>query len=105
MNMDEYREINDKIWLEHYELLMKYFNYYHTGVKVSFITFDGINYDENGFKLGSWFHIQKTAYRKGTLDCKRKKLLMPVFKKSKCNRDWDFYYNENYIISKKKSKD
>ena len=93
MNMDEYRETNDKIWLEHYELLMKYFNYYHTGVKVSFITFDGINYDENGFKLGSWFHIQKTAYRRGTLDSKRKKLLMPVFKKSKCNRDWDFYYN------------
>jgi len=55
-------------WEENYKLAKKYYEHYGClNMKTTFITNDGINYDKNGIKLGSWINYQKSSYHKGML--------------------------------------
>ena len=47
-------------WMEYYELAKTYYNYYgNLNIIAKFKTINGINYDENGFPLGTWIITQR----------------------------------------------
>jgi len=51
-------------WHDKYALAEQFYLHYgHCCIPLKFKTFDGINYDENGIKLGSWLEKQGCAYR------------------------------------------
>ena len=59
-------DIRTSNWEDHYDLAKKYYKKYgDLRIPYTFKTNDGINYSEDGFKLGSWIAEQKNAY-KGT---------------------------------------
>ena len=66
-------------WLKKYNLAKVYFNKYNNlEVPQSFKTLDGIDYNENGYKLGVWIYVQRRAYKNGKLNKKRMKLLEKI---------------------------
>ena len=63
-------------WTKMYLLAETYFkNYGNLEIKQNFKTLNGIDYDENGYKLGKWLTNQRQAYKKGKLSPERKELL------------------------------
>ena len=63
-------------WNEMYLLAETYFKKYgNLEILYKFKTLNGIDYDENGYKLGKWLTNQRQAYKKGKLPPERKELL------------------------------
>ena len=51
-------------WEEWYELAASYYNEYHNlDIKGTFKTFDGVNYNPKGYKLGRWIERQRQVYK------------------------------------------
>ena len=66
-------------WNEMYLLAETYFkNYGNLEILYKFKTLNGIDYDENGYKLGKWLTNQRQAYKKGKLSPERKELLNQI---------------------------
>ena len=66
-------------WTKMYLLAETYFkNYGNLEIKQNFKTLNGIDYDENGYKLGKWLTNQRQAYKKGKLSPERKELLNQI---------------------------
>ena len=65
---------NEAKWQKMYDLAKQYYNHYgNLAIPHSFKTLNGYEYDEDGVKIGYWFHAQKTNYAR--LSIERKKLL------------------------------
>ena len=63
----------DELWNTYYELLVLYFNMYgDSNVGFHFITYDGISYDKDGYRLGEWVHTQRRKYAELNYDRKEK---------------------------------
>jgi len=63
-------------WNEYYNLAIQYYNHYgHLEMPALFKTFDGINEDEKGYKLGVWIQNNRSHFKKGILKEDRKILL------------------------------
>ena len=68
--------LNIIFWTKMYLLAETYFkNYGNLEISKKFKTLNGIDYDENGYKLGKWLTNQRQAYKKGKLSPERKELL------------------------------
>lgn len=66
-------------WQEKYNLAKIFFEHYgNLKIPVLFKTSNGIDYDANGTKLGSWINIQRTNYKKGKLSSERIMLLEEI---------------------------
>jgi len=66
-------------WNEMYLLAETYFKKYgNLEILYKFKTLNGIDYDENGYKLGKWLTNQRQAYKKGKLSPERKELLNQI---------------------------
>lgn len=87
--------LNSKTWEDWYELLEIYYKHHgNTEVPLFFKTTNGYEYDEEGFKLGSWCNNTRYKQDKLTKD-KRKKLEAVHFRferKKKETMDWDNWY-------------
>lgn len=83
----------DQRWMYMYELVKNYYNYYgNSDIKMSFNSFDGVNYNEDGEKIGIWLSLQRTRYNNLSKD--RKKLLEEVeFKSDLAEYKWLEMYN------------
>ena len=84
-------------WEEMYELAKKYYdNFNNLEVPYNFRTFNGYEYDENGYKLGTWIISQRTSYNKGILSTDRFEKLSLIgmrFSTKKGNRkSWEEMY-------------
>ena len=82
-------------WESWYNLLVKYYEHYgNSDVPLSFITKNGIDYDEDGLKLGSWVNNTRTKQDNLTPD-ERKKLEAIKFRFTKKGREalsWESWY-------------
>lgn len=59
-------------WEEMYELAKKYYDKFNNlEVPYNFQTFNGYDYDGDGYKLGTWIISQRTSYTKGILSADR----------------------------------
>ncbi len=66
-------------WAEWYALATKYYEYYHhLQIPVNYKTINGIEYDENGEKLGVWLKNQKKFYDNNKLTVKQIELLEAI---------------------------
>lgn len=55
-------EVNTDLWMRNYELAKNYYNHYgNLRIPTNFKTVNGVDYDENGIKLGSWICGQRGA--------------------------------------------
>lgn len=55
-------------WEHMYSLAVSYYNHYgNSRIYRSFKTFNGIDYNDNGYKLGEWMSTQRRFYRKRIL--------------------------------------
>ena len=85
---------NDLQWEFNYNLVSIYYKTHkNLEIPVRFKTFDGINYDENGYKLGLWISNQR--YNKN-LSVERRKRLENIgmrFEINKLDLKWEFNYN------------
>ena len=67
---------NTTSWEEMYALAKVYYETYgNLEMPQSFKTFNGKDYDKNGYALGTWIHTQRTSKKKGALSSEREKLL------------------------------
>ena len=92
-------------WNEKYELAKKYYKHYGN-IKVPriFKTKNGVDYDEDGFKLGFWINNQrKLALDKNdkTISIERKKLLDEIGMCWKKLGEYVLTWNDKYEIAKK----
>ena len=79
MRFNNKRIITNKSWEDMYEYAKKYYNEYgNLEIPQKFRTFDGINYDEEGFKLGNWINNQRKYYKNNQLSNERKELLEDI---------------------------
>ena len=61
--MDFNKKYHEKEWLRKYNLAKKYYEHYgNWKIPRNFKTINGVDYDENGFALGSWIDNQKQSY-------------------------------------------
>ena len=87
-------------WEEMFKLAKKYFDEYHSKVKYSFKTNDGITYDENGLRLGEWFYRQE---KKWDPDSGYGKLLSSIGAEFRSNSiaDKDVEWMKMYLVAAK----
>ena len=91
-------------WMENYNLLKNYFvKYGNSDVKRSFVTLDGITFNDEGYNLGMWVSRQRTYYKEGRLSEDKINLLNEV--RFKWNEDvvvktWEEAYElaKNYYL-------
>ena len=81
-------------WESMYELAKSYYEHYgNLDINFKFRTFNGIDYDENGFNLGMWLATQRTNYKNEKLSEERKeKLLLLNMKMNFINEKWELMY-------------
>ncbi len=85
--------VTRKSFLEAYELASKYYlEYGNLNIKTDFKTSDGVNYDEDGYALGSWIYIQRKRYDNDELESEQIILL------NKIGMIWSI--NKNYAMIK-----
>ena len=97
------RYVRDRLrpdtWELNYSLAEIYFNKYgNLEIPQKFKTLNGIDYDENGYNLGSWIYRQRLEYKKGSLSRNRTELLEKIgmrFKNVLNIIDW----NEAYMLA------
>ena len=66
-------------WNEFYDLLVLYYEKYNsTDVTRFYKTFDGVNYDEDGYNLGMWVSRQRVKFKKGKLSKDKVDLLYKI---------------------------
>ena len=79
-------------WEDVYKLAKEYYNIYHNlEITDKFKTTNGIDYDENGVKLGKWVKRQRDTYRSNKLSNKKIELL------EKIGMIWNVYSNKDKI--------
>ncbi len=87
----ELKNLNEE-WQNMYNLAKSYYEYYgNLNVPVRFKTTDGINYDDNGIKLGMWLNTRRGEYKKGSLSEERINLLNTI------GMVWSFRNKKNNI--------
>ena len=93
-------------WEENYKLAKAYFEKNNNlEIPRSFKTLDGVNYDENGYNLGTWLVHQRQTYKRGELNKNKIKLLEKIgmfFSLDKFEKEWmnkyglaEAYFNKN----------
>ena len=102
LNIDLYetlcyiRERLTMTWEDKYNLAKVYYETYgNLEIPVSFKTFNGKDYDENGIALGVWINNQRTSKKKGTLSRERENLLLQIgmrFDNKKNTMSWEEMY-------------
>ena len=86
-------------WISKYRLLMIYYNYYgNSEVLYRFKTNDGINYSEDGIKLGRWVHEQRRKIK--TLSPERLNYLRELDFRTEITNN-DYVWDKNYALVKK----
>ena len=87
---------NEKEWMKNYGLAEAYFNKNNNlEISQSFKTLDGIDYDENGYKLGFWISRQRQSYKIGKLNKEQIELLEKIGMRFENRRNiinWEEYY-------------
>ena len=85
----------DKQWMSKYELVKTYYEYYgNLNIPIMFRTLDGINYDEQGIRLGVWLSEQRRRMGNNNelkLEPERIKLLKDIgldFKVADKEKQW-----------------
>ena len=87
-------KFNIKPWEERYELAKSYYKHYgNLNIPLSFKTSNGVDYDENGFRLGSWIGTQRRLYKDNKLDASQIKKLEEI--------KMIFYYQPSSVIGDK----
>ena len=85
-------------WYRNYEYSKKYYEEYgNLEVPYHFKTNDGINYDEDGVKLGIWINTQRKLYKNNNLSSDRQELLEVIGmrfdnKRIITNKSWEEMY-------------
>ena len=81
-------------WEEWYALAKVYYETYgNLEIPQSFKTFNGKDYDENGFALGVWISRQRTSKKKGFLLQERENLLLQIgMRFDNKNLSWEKMY-------------
>ena len=88
-------------WLKMYEYAKKYYEEYgNLNIPYNFKTLDGINYDEDGVKLGTWINTQTASYKNNTLSQEKIELLELIGIEWKSNKNEE-KWNRNYEYSRK----
>ena len=114
MRFENKNNIKNKIgWKENYKLAKVYFEKRgNLEIPSRFKTLDGINYDENGYNLGTWLVHQRQTYKRGELNKNKIELLEKIgmfFLLDKREKEWmknyglaEAYFNKynNLEISK-----
>ena len=87
---------NTMVWEEYYKLAKVYFDKKgNLEIPFTFKTLDGINYDENGYNLGTWLVTQRQTYKSGKLSKERIELLEKIgmrFENKNNIIGWEEYY-------------
>ena len=101
-------KISTMSWKEMYALAKVYYETYgNLEIPRNFKTFNGKDYDENGYALGEWINRQRTSKKDGSLSSEREKLLNNIgmiwdTKKNKSDIEKVCHdYNINYKKYKK----
>ena len=82
----------DDAWNRYYNLAKKYYEHYgNLLIPQKFKTINGIEYAENGLKLGSWISDQRKKFEKLSKE-RREKLLSIDFKPNYPDELWNKYY-------------
>jgi hypothetical protein len=94
MNLRE--QVQAYTWDDWYDLAFAYYQEHgHSEIPYDFKTTNGINYDENGFKLGQWCDRQRQNYRKGNLGEEKRRRLEQIkfrFDVKDNEKSWDNWY-------------
>ena len=96
-------KINNIGWEEYYKLAKAYFEKNNNlEIPYNFKTLDGINYDENGYRLGVWIYIQRQSNRSGKLSKEKIELLEKIGMRfeNKNNIKNKIGWEENYKLAK-----
>ena len=100
-------EIANEDWMFMYGLAKKYYEKNNDlNITTTFKTYDGVNYDENGYSLGTWIKNQRVAYRNRGLTKEQRKNKVRSLSDFKLERlleigmsfepifqSWDFMYD------------
>jgi len=90
-----------KPWEEIYELAKKnYLHYGYFNIPLTFKTTNGIDYDENGQKLGAWIQDQREKYKNGKLSNKRYNMLLKIGMRFEATYH-DDHWDELYLLAEK----
>ena len=100
LNIDLYetlcyiRERLTMTWEDKYNLAKVYYETYgNLEIPVSFKTFNGKDYDENGVALGIWIVTQRTSKKKGSLSHEREEMLLQIgMRFDNKNLSWEEWY-------------
>ena len=81
-------------WEEMYALAKVYYETYgNLEIPQSFKTFNGKDYDENGYALGNWISKQRISKKKGTLSHEREEMLLQIgMRFDSKNLSWEEWY-------------
>ena len=81
-------------WEEMYALAKVYYETYgNLEIPVSFKTFNGKDYDKNGYALGMWIVTQRQSKKKGTLSREREEMLLQIgMRFDNKNLSWEEWY-------------
>ena len=94
-------KVTVRTWEEMYELSEKYYQHYgNLEIPLSFKTINGVDYDENGIRLGNWIGTQRNKYKHNQLsNDKIQKLLHigMIFRMTVSNGDEMFALAEKYF--------
>ena len=90
-------KINTMSWKEMYALAKVYYETYdNLEIPSKFKTFNGKDYDENGYALGEWIVAQRQNKKKGKLSRERENLLLQIgmrFDNKRNIMSWEEWYN------------
>ena len=101
IGMEFHHDLSASIGDKMYELATIYFNHYgNLEITSSFKTTNGIDYDENGQKLGAWIQDQREKYKNGKLSNKRYNMLLKIGMRFEATYH-DDHWDELYLLAEK----
>lgn len=82
--------LDKKAWSEWYDLAKKYYLHYgNLKIPQKFKTLNGIEYDEDGVKLGTWIATQRSIYNLGKMPKERAEMLECISMVWNINKNWE----------------
>lgn len=82
--------LDKKAWNEWYNLAKKYYLHYgDLRIPQKFQTINGIDYDENGVKLGTWIATQRSRYNSDKMPKERAEMLECIGMVCNVNKNWE----------------
>ena len=98
-------DMSKRIWNKNFELVKKYYDKYKEEVPIDFNTFNGIDKDLHGKRIGKWVKFQKDSY-KGITNFKLTDEMIVSLESTKINwfENKDEKYQKQVITEKNKRK-